>query len=61
MFPSDARQKITTGNPVLGASMFTRKPFLAQSNYQTGADRVWIDQEQLPKLAGETKQGPVAG
>ena len=48
MYPSDVRQKLASGNPVLGTSMFTREPFVAQSIYQTGADWVWIDQEHQP-------------
>jgi 4-hydroxy-2-oxoheptanedioate aldolase len=48
MYPSDVRQKLATGNPVLGTGMFTREPFVAQSIYQTGADWVWIDQEHQP-------------
>jgi 2-keto-3-deoxy-L-rhamnonate aldolase RhmA len=48
MYPSDIRQKLASGNPVLGTSMFTREPFVAQSIYQTGADWVWIDQEHSP-------------
>ena len=49
MYPSDVRQKLASGNPVLGTSMFTREPFVAQSIYQTGADWVWIDQEHSPE------------
>ena len=49
MYPSDVRQKLASGNPVLGTSMFTREPFVAQSIYQTGADWVWIDQEHSPQ------------
>jgi 2-keto-3-deoxy-L-rhamnonate aldolase RhmA len=48
MYPSDVRQKLATGNPVLGTGMFTREPFVAQSIYQTGCDWVWIDQEHQP-------------
>ena len=48
MYPSDVRQKLASGNPVLGTGMFTREAFVAQSIYQTGADWVWIDQEHQP-------------
>jgi len=48
-YPSDVRQKLASGNPVLGTSMFTREPFVAQSVYQTGCDWVWIDQEHQPQ------------
>ncbi len=48
MYPSDVRQKLASGNPVLGTGMFTREPFVAQSIYQTGCDWVWIDQEHQP-------------
>jgi 4-hydroxy-2-oxoheptanedioate aldolase len=48
MYPSDVRQKLSSGNPVLGTGMFTREPFVAQTIYQTGADWVWIDQEHMP-------------
>jgi 4-hydroxy-2-oxoheptanedioate aldolase len=49
MYPSDVRQKLASGNPVLGTGMFTYEPFVAQSIYQTGADWVWIDQEHSPQ------------
>lgn len=58
MYPSDVRQKLASGNPVLGTSMFTREPFVAQSIYQTGADWVWIDQEHSP--AGFDSIGTIA-
>lgn len=58
MYPSDVRQKLASGNPVLGTSMFTREPFVAQSIYQTGADWVWIDQEHAP--AGFDSIGTIA-
>tara|TARA_B100000959_G_scaffold287465_1_gene372494 strand:+ start:3556 stop:4326 length:771 start_codon:yes stop_codon:yes gene_type:complete len=58
MYPSDVRQKLASGNPVLGTSMFTREPFVAQSIYQTGADWVWIDQEHSP--AGFESVGTIA-
>ena len=48
MYPSDVRQKLASGNPVLGTQMFTREPFVAQSIYQTGCDWVWTDQEHMP-------------
>ena len=48
MYPSDVREKLASGNPVLGTGMFTREPFVAQTIYQTGADWVWIDQEHMP-------------
>lgn len=47
-YPSDVRQKLASGNPVLGTGMFTREPFVAQTIYQTGCDWVWIDQEHTP-------------
>ena len=48
MYPSNIRKKLSTNNVILGTSMFSREPHVAQIIYNAGPDFVWIDQEHSP-------------
>ena len=68
MYPNPIKDKIASGKPVLGTSLFTREPHVAASIFASGPDWVWIDQEHSPwgtesigTICVQARQAGVAG
>lgn len=68
MYPNPIKEKLKSGKPVIGTSLFSREPHVAAAIYSLGPDWVWIDQEHSPwgtesigTLCVQARQAGVAG